>query len=176
MGGSSEKDKERLRNPFSNKKSMSLHIWRSQNSCLSFWYLKPFYPPQSTMPPANKTFLCNNNAALHVTHKLISDKKQNKVRWFTFLQDKSGIISTQGVDLAAWKFCFISDPPKRFWRTIVQSLAQLGSRWLGSWEREKRLHRGTESNPITSDSSLNFTTEGVWWNLRTTVELHYYPA
>ncbi len=77
---------------------------------------------------------------------------------------------------APLKFCFISDPPKTFWLTIVQSLAQLGSRWRGSWECEKRLHRGSESNPITNDSSLNFTTERVWWNLGTTVELHYHTA
>jgi len=143
--------------------------------CLSCSYLKPSYPPQSTMPPANKTFLCNNNTALHVSHALIAEK-QRKGRWFTFLQDKgkSTIISTKGMALPAWSS--VSDPPKRFWWTTMQSLAQLGSRWYDSWEREKRLHRGSESNPITSDSSLNFTTEGVWWNLGTTVEPHYHPA
>lgn len=142
-------------------------------SCIS---LKPSYPPQSTMPPANKTFLCNNNTALHVSHALIAEK-QRKGRWFAFLQDRQKRNNLhQRHGSARFKFCFTSDPPKRFWWTIVQSLAQLGSRWRDSWEREKRLHRGSESNPITSDSSLNFTTEGVWWNLGTTVELHYHPA
>lgn len=94
----------------------------------------------------------------------LKDKESSKT-------DKSKTIFTEGSARALLKPRFILDHPKRFWWTIVESLAQLGSR-----EREKRLNIGSQSNPIKSDSSLNFTTEGVWRNLGTGVELHYHPA
>lgn len=114
-------------------------------------------------------FVCQSSAHWRKT------KKRKMIRFSARHRQKRNNLHPRHGS-APLKFCFISDPLKRFRRTIVQSLAQLGSRWRGSWEREKRLHRGSESNPITSDSSLNFTTERVWWNLGTTVELHYHPA